>query len=90
MGELGVSIYLKYYDWYIENGLYEHTEYIDSFCYGKIEEIKDYLDEVINFTENSDEISKENKIGIINQAKEFKSKLDEYERTKEEEVEINE
>ena len=84
MGELGVSIYLKYYDWYIENGLYEHTEYIDSFCYGKIEEIKDYLDEVINFT------SKENKIGIINQEKEFKSKLDEYERTKEEEVEINE
>lgn len=90
MGELGVSIYQKYYDWYKENGLYEHTEYIDSFCYGKIEEIKDYLDEVIDFTENSDEISKEDKVGIINQAKEFKNKLDEYERTKEEEVEINE
>lgn len=84
MGELGVSIYQKYYDWYRENGKYEYTDYIDSFYYGKINEIIDILDEVIDFTEDNNEINSEDKEGIIAMAKDYKMKLQEYERTKEE------
>lgn len=84
MGELGVSIYQKYYDWYKENGRYEYTDYIDSFFYGKTNEIKAILDEVISFAENSDDISPKNKVGIVQQAEDFKIKLEENERKREE------
>ena len=86
IGDLGVSIYKEYYDWYRENGMYEYTDYIDSFCYGKIDEIKSYLDEVINFTENDKEMDNENKLLVIEQAKKYQEQLSEYERMKEEEL----
>lgn len=84
LGDFGVSIYQKYYDWYRKNGMYKYTDYIDSFCYGKIDEIKGYLDEIITFTENNKEMTDESKLFVIEQVNEYKAKLSEYEKIKEE------
>ncbi len=84
LGDLGVSIYQKYYDWYKDNGKYEYTDYTSSFYYGKIDEINEYLDEVIEFTEQNKEISPENKLLVIEEANKYKEKILEYKRTKEE------
>ena len=56
IGKVGVDIYNKYYDWYAKNGNYDFYDYIDSFCYGNIDEIKEYLNEVIEYT-NKNNIS---------------------------------
>lgn len=80
LGDLGVTIYLKYYDWYKENGEYEFFDYIDSFCYGNIDNIKDILDEVITYTETDNETETQEKLGIIIQAEELKKKLDKLQK----------
>lgn len=80
LGNLGVTIYLKYYDWYKEKGEYEFFDYIDSFRYGNIDNIKDILDEVITYTEIDDEIETQDKVGIIAQAEELKEKLEKLQK----------
>lgn len=80
LGTLGTTIYLKYYDWYKENGQYEFFDYIDFFCYVNIDNIKDILDEVITYTETDDEIEIQDKGGIIMQAEELKEKLDKLQK----------
>lgn len=84
LGELGVSIYQKYYEWYRENGLCDYTDYIDSFIYGNLKEINGYLDEIIAFTEKSKEMTNDIKLLVIEGINEYKEKLLEYEKTKDE------
>lgn len=89
MGSLGLSIYIKFYDWYSENSEYEIYDYIEPFCSGNIDRIKQILDEVMTVTYNNKEISKEEKGGIIIQAQEFKEQLIEIQRLRGKEEEIN-
>lgn len=79
LGTLGVTIYLKYYDWYKENGQYEFSDYTASFYYGKIDDIKNILDEVITYTEIDEEIDQKDKTGIIMYAEELKEAIDNLE-----------
>lgn len=75
MGNLGVEIYERYYDWYKQNGMYEIYDYIDAFCYGKIKDIQEIIDEVIDYTSKNNEIETKEKIKIIKQAELYKEFL---------------
>lgn len=85
MGNLGVEIYERYYNWYSEHGQYDIYEYIDAFCYGKIEDIQEILDEVIDYTKQNNEMESEEKMKIIKQAELYKDFL-----SKEKNLEIEE
>ena len=64
--------------------VFQSADYIDSFIYGNLKEINEYLDEVIEFTEQNKEISPENKLFVIEEANKYKEKILEYEKTKDE------
>lgn len=85
MGNLGVEIYERYYDWYKEYGMYEIYDYIDAFCYGKINDIQEIIDEVIEYTSQNEEINPDEKIKIIKQAELYKEFLDKEKRLEAEE-----
>ena len=85
MGNLGVEIYDRYYDWYSKNGVYEINEYIDAFCYGKINDIKEILDEIIDFTRKDKELKEDEKIKTIKQVELYKEFLGEGEIVEDEE-----
>lgn len=85
MGNFGVEIYERYYNWYSEHGLYDIYEYIDAFYYGKIEDIQEILDEVIDYTKQNNEMESEEKMKIIKQAELYKEFL-----SKEKSLEIEE
>lgn len=85
MGNLGVEIYDRYYSWYSENGVYEINDYIDAFCYGKINDIKEMLDEIIDFTKKDKGLNEDEKIKTIKQVELYKEFLGEGEIIEDEE-----
>ena len=58
----------------------EFDEWLDKY----IEEKGINLDEIITFTENNKEMTDESKLFVIEQVNEYKAKLSEYEKIKEE------
>lgn len=87
MGDIGVEIYEKYFEWYKEKGQYDIYEYIDAFCYGYITDIKEYLNEIIKDTEENEE-NLETRINVISEIKKDIKSLEEYTNQKEENIEL--
>lgn len=88
MGEIGVRLYEKYYDFYKENGMSEIYDFIDSFCYGNTTEIKQYLDEIIEFYKYNKDIDKDEGIITIKEIENDKEELLKYEQQLREEEEL--
>lgn len=87
MGEIGVKVYEKYYDWYKEKGQYDIYGYIDAFCYGNITDIKEYLDEVIKDTKETEKDVK-TRISVISEVEKDIEELEEYVKQRDENIEL--